>query len=285
MPPPTPRHTLPLGDVDPYTPSPAQPVRCRARPLGQDTHIEPHQHPWAQVAFCASGLIQVTVSPRAGAAQSCTVPPWRALWIPPGAEHAVTILEAAALHTLYIDPSAVPPGWTDCRMLVVGGLMAELIVQVDTERTRQAPHRQAALTTLLLDELQGADTQPLGVPLPRSDGDRRLRALCDAVMRAPARHGSLAAWASEMGASERTLARLFRTELGTSYHRWRQQVVLAHALPMLARGQPVGHVAAECGYTSESAFSAMFRATLGQAPSRFNARAATKEVLGKLQNM
>jgi transcriptional regulator GlxA family with amidase domain len=39
-------------------------------------------------------------------------------------------------------------------------------------------------------------------------------------------------------ASERTVARLFREELGTSYQQWRQQAILAHALPMLARGVP-----------------------------------------------
>lgn len=266
-------NTLPLGNVDLFIPTPARPVRCRARPLQHDTHIEPHQHPWAQVACCASGLIQVTVAPAAGAERSCTVPPSRALWIPPGALHAVTVLESATLHTLYIDPSAVPDGWHDCRMLVVSRLMAELMAQVDVGRSAEVPARQSALTTLLLDELRHADTQPLGVPLPRAGGDRRLRALCDAVMRAPTQHPTLAGWAEDIGASERTLARLFRTELGTSYQRWRQQVLLAHALPMLARGQPVGHVAAACGYASDSAFTAMFRTAMGQAPSQFAARA------------
>jgi len=65
------------------------------------------------------------------------------------------------------------------------------------------------------------------------------------------------------------VARLFRTELGTSYQQWRQQAVLAHALPLLARGMPINHVAAASGYASDSAFSAMFKAALGQSPSSF----------------
>ncbi|WOP17073.1 helix-turn-helix domain-containing protein [Ottowia sp. SB7-C50] len=36
----------------------------------------------------------------------------------------------------------------------------------------------------------------------------------------------------------------------------------------------MGQVAAACGYASESAFSAMFRAALGQSPSSFRARTA-----------
>jgi AraC-like DNA-binding protein len=65
------------------------------------------------------------------------------------------------------------------------------------------------------------------------------------------------------------MARLFREQLGTSYQQWRQQAILAHALPMLARGVPVSHVAASSGYASDSAFTAMFKTAMGQPPSHF----------------
>jgi AraC-like DNA-binding protein len=68
------------------------------------------------------------------------------------------------------------------------------------------------------------------------------------------------------------VARLFREELGTSYQQWRQQAILAHALPMLARGVPVSQVAASSGYASDSAFTAMFKAAMGQPPSLFQRR-------------
>ena len=45
--------------------------------------------------------------------------------------------------------------------------------------------------------------------------------------------------------------------------------VLAHALPLLTRGLPVSEVAAASGYASDSAFSAMFKAAMGQPPSYF----------------
>jgi AraC-like DNA-binding protein len=92
------------------------------------------------------------------------------------------------------------------------------------------------------------------------------------VLHEPGRRATLAGWAAEMGASERTMARLFRDELGTSYQQWRQQVVLAHALPLLARGASVSQVAAATGYASDSAFSAMFRSAMGQPPSHFQTR-------------
>ncbi len=266
---PAPR-ALPLGDTDPYRPTPQHPVRCRARQIDSDNQFEPHHHAWGQLAYCASGLMQVTVQQTP---ETITiVPPSRAVWIPPGVRHAVTIVEAAQLLTLYIDASVVPVNWTHARVMVVSPLLRELVHALN--RPRQPTVDAArALLTLLLHEMKHADTQPLGVPMPSaSGGDRRLRNLCEAVMQAPAQHATLAAWATHAGASERTLARLFRDELGTSFQRWRQQVVLAHAMPMLARGVSVGRVAEASGYASESAFSAMFKSAMGLPPTHLLAR-------------
>ena len=106
--------------------------------------------------------------------------------------------------------------------------------------------------------------------LPRVDsGDKRLRALCEAVLREPGNRASLAVLAAQVGASERTMARLFRQELGVGYQQWRQQVALSHALPMISQGASISDVAASSGYASDSAFSAMFKAAMGQPPSQF----------------
>lgn len=266
--------SMPAGDSAPFTPDPRRPVRVRARSMPTDTHLAPHQHAWAQLAYCASGIIQVTSAPHEGAREEITyiVPPSRAVWIAPGALHSVHAVEDAQLQTLYLDASATPAGWHGCRVLVVSPLLRELVHALDTPPLDSA--REALLAGLVLDELARADTQALGVPLPPlQGGDKRLRALCEAVLHQPARRATLAQWAADVGASERTVARLFREELGTSYQQWRQQAVLAQALPMLARGEPVSRVAAATGYASESAFTAMFKTAMGQPPSQFQARA------------
>jgi AraC-like DNA-binding protein len=254
-------------------------VRVRARSLPADTHLEPHRHPWSQLTYCASGIIQVMAEQDAKAGDEVTyiVPSSRAVWIAPGARHSVHVLEDAEFRTLYIDAAVTPPGWTGCRVLVVTPLLRELVQALDAPAPAQpAPAREHNLIQLTLDEIARADVQSLGVPLPHPEsGDKRLRALCEAVLRAPSQRSTLADWASGVGASERTLARLFREELGTSYQQWRQQAILAHALPMLARGVPVSHVAASSGYASDSAFTAMFKAAMGQPPSQFQGRAAS----------
>lgn len=266
----------PLGDPDAFRPSRQRPVRVRARKLSADSHLLPHAHPWAQVTYCSTGIVQATAEQHAGTGDEVTfiVPPSRAVWIAPGARHAVHVLEHAQLRTLYVDASVMPQGWERCRVLVVSPLLRELVRALDA--SQQVPRaREDRLAGLVIDEITHADVHELGVPLPHAqDGDKRLRALCEAVLRAPSERATLAEWAAVFGASERTMARLFREQLGTSYQQWRQQAILAHALPMLARGMPVSHVAASSGYASDSAFTAMFKAAMGEPPSRFQAKSA-----------
>lgn len=269
---------LAVTDTEPFTPSPQRPVRVRARSMPVDTHFEPHAHAWAQLAYCATGVVQVTAEQghQSGEEVTYIVPPSRAVWIAPGARHHITVLEAAEFRTLYIDASATPGQWQGCRVMVVSPLLREAIAALDTLPAQPwVPERERLLSALVLDEITRASTVALGVPLPHPHtGDKRLRALCDAILRAPGEHATLADWAEHRGASERTMARLFREELGLSYQQWRQQAVLAHALPLLARGQPVSLVAAASGYASDSAFSAMFKAAMGQPPSHFQAKKA-----------
>ncbi len=268
-------HVLP-ADAAHYAPTADRPVRVKARRLRADSRILPHSHDWAQVAFSTTGVLRVTA-----AAHTYIVPPSRAVWIPPGVEHVVTVVEDAELRTLYlhqtghdVGPAALrqPPAqdWRRCRVLEVSALLRELAQQLDTESDGPCSDRERCIGALLQDELCRAHPVPLGVGLP---ADKRLRALCDAVIDDPARHATLAGWAGEAGASVRTVARLFRAELGTTFAEWRQQVLLAKALAMAARKRPMSHIASELGYASASAFSAMVRRSVGMPPSRFFAAA------------
>lgn len=122
----------------------------------------------------------------------------------------------------------------------------------------------------MLDELRRANSLRLGVALPQ---DKRLRRLCEAMLDEPLRHADLDGWAAEVGASARTVSRLFRDELGSSCAQWRSQVLLARALTLAARKMPMNLIAHELGYASASAFTAMVTRTVGMPPSRFFAEA------------
>ena len=275
-----PRIITPPVDPGRFEPTPERPVRAKARLMAPDTEIQPHSHPWAQVAIAVSGVARIT----AGHA-TYLVPAWRAVWIPPQVEHVVTVVEAAELRTLYIHqlPQRVGPGvpraqqaaWQQCRVMEVSPLLRELVLQMHTgmdgqyQPTADFLARERRLGELALDELRHAAPVRLGIQLPQ---DKRLRMLCEAVLAAPTRDATLEAWAATAGASPRTVARLFRTELGTSFGPWRQQVLLARALTLAAQGRPMGLIAAELGYASASAFTAMVRRSVGAPPGRFFGR-------------
>lgn len=258
-----------IAPLDPqrYAPTEARPVRGKSRRLEADTRVAPHSHAWAQVAFSATGVTRVTADHN-----TYLVPPSRAVWIPPLVVHTVAVVQDADMRTLYVHPAApLDEAWRRCRVIEVSPLLRELVhvltdIDPDTPPGEADALRERCLGTLALDELRRAQPLPLGVALPQ---DKRLRHLCEAVLDAPTRHATLDGWAAESGASARTVARLFRDELGTSFVQWRHQVLLARALALAARGKPMSHIAAELGYASPSAFSAMVTRTVGMAPSRF----------------
>ena len=100
--------------------------------------------------------------------------------------------------------------------------------------------------------------------------ERRLaQTLCADIMAHPGSLRPLADRAQDIGASARTLIRLFPKETGLHYRQWVQQVHLAHAFEMLARGASVGSIAATLGYASPSAFTGMFRRLLGRTPQHY----------------
>lgn len=241
------------------TPTSLHPVRLIARDLDASELLMSHSHAWGQVTYALDGIVRVTV-----ANSTWIVPPMRAIWIPPRIMHEVETLEKARLRALYIHADV--PLFADggCEVLEVSALLRELILalaQVD-----RGEEREGMLSALIINELARSATLPIRVALP---ADKRLKALCEKLIGDPASPLTLGDWARQAGASGRTLARLFEKELGMSFGQWRQQVRLAHAAPLIARGVPLSRVAAELGYASQSAFSAMFKKTFGQSPSAF----------------
>ncbi len=261
------RVSLPPLDPQRYAPSAQRPVRAKARLLEQTVDIQAHSHSWGQLVFSISGAVRVNT-----AQSTYLVPPARAVWIAPELVHAVTAVERADLRTVYLHRApADTPAWQGCRVIEVTPLLRELVLQLAVSADAPVDAvREQAIANLVLDELRRANSLRLGVELPQ---DKRLRRLCEAMLDEPGRHADLDGWAAEVGASARTVSRLFRDELGSSYAQWRSQVLLARALTLAARKVPMSLIAAELGYASASAFTAMVTRTVGMPPSKFFAEA------------
>lgn len=249
-------------DVPGMDPTPERPVRIVPRDLDAAELLAAHKHTWGQVTYALEGVVRATVGSR-----TWIIPPQRALWIPPNVVHEIETLERARLRVLRVHADAAPFQGDQCEVVDVSVLLRELIVALTLADADGS--RESMLAALILDELARSATLPICVALPE---DKRLRTLCEMLIASPSSSLTLDDWATRVGASGRTLARLFERELGMSFGQWRQQVRLAHAAPLIAHGLPLSRVAAELGYASQSAFSAMFRKTFGQPPTAFFAR-------------
>lgn len=245
-------------------PSKSQPVTVHLRSPKTDLVVPSHQHPWAQIAYPYSGSIRVFASNT-----TWIVPSLRAVWIPPDVEHQVTMLGDVELRTIYVAPEAAPETLRRCMVFEVTDLLKALIEALRTnpsDGSAYADKRRKQLSQLILTELVQVSALSLGLPMPQ---DRRLQAMCKALTLDPGSTATLEEWAEVVGASSRTLARLFEQELGLGFGEWRQQLRLAAAIDLMGKRVPLNEVANKLGYANPAAFTVMFKRAFGVPPSQF----------------
>jgi transcriptional regulator GlxA family with amidase domain len=95
-----------------------------------------------------------------------------------------------------------------------------------------------------------------------------LQAIAQALYTNPADNTSLVELGRTIGASGRTLSRLFHDELGMTFYEWRTQLRIYQALVLLADGHDTTHVAHACGWANPSSFIAAFTNIIGTTPGR-----------------
>lgn len=237
-------------------------VTAMAKDFPAGARTGAHTHPRAQLLYAVEGVMRVSTPSGFWA-----LPPLRALWVPSGVPHEVEMVGAVSMRSLYVRADAASAYWPECQVIEVGGLLRELILALTAEPIDYPEDGRAGqIAALVQSELAAARVVPFQIPWPR---DRRLQAICAAILDQPGLSRSIEDWGDEVGASARTLIRLFQSELGLNYRQWVQQLRLADAVCRLALGEPVARVAASLGYRSASAFSAMFRRALGAPPQRY----------------
>lgn len=237
-------------------------VRSLAETYRTGGRIPRHDHPWGQLAYATTGVMHILTPGRAWVA-----PPTRAVWLPPHLPHEIVMQGETALRTLYIDPATAGRLSTTETVLEVAPLLRELILhilKIGMLGPGRADHER--LTGLLIDLLLEARPEDLFLPLPR---DSRALLLAERIQAAPGHRAGLAGLAPGVGASLRTLQRLFPEETGLSLEVWRQKARMIHAVALLSGGQSVTATALDCGYDSLSAFITAFRRQFGVTPGRY----------------
>ena len=190
--------------------------------------------------------------------------PTRALWIPAGVDHSVGSVGATEMTTLWLDPARCPVGW-DHTTVVAVGLLDTMLVGRLLDPTLSAPARTRT-EAVLFDVLEPIQADVLDLAMPTDD---RARRVAQGILFDPADDRTLLAWGRAVGASGRTLQRVFKSETGLSFNEWRTRARVADALRLLLTDRPIAAIAGDVGYTTSSAFGAAFRRVTGLPPSAF----------------
>lgn len=220
-----------------------------------------HSHRWAQLMYVSEGVL--TVRSDHG---WWVIPPQRAVWLLPGVRHTAGSSRPHHFCSLYVRPSlaTLPPA---CAVVAIEPLVRELLLAASGFGDRyEAGSAEERLIRVILDRLPVLPVVSLHLPEP---ADENLRRITDGLTGQPADSSPLRDWADLVGLTERTAARRFRSELGMTFARWRQQLRLLRALEKLAYGRSVTQVAFDVGYSDVSSFITMFRKALGKTPAQY----------------
>ncbi len=224
--------------------------------------IPPHHHPWGQLLYAWEGVMQVMAE-----GGIWITPPQRAVWIPPGVDHSIKAFKAVRLRNIYLSPEVMNGLPNHCQVVQVTPLLREMIAEVITyPPLYDVEGAQGRMVQVLLDCLKAAPFSPLHLPVPEQGA---LKAIADHLKQHPDDETTLDDWAAHLGTTSRTLARQFKKQTDMTFGQWRQQARLLEALTRLADHQPIATIAQDLGYSSQSAFSAMFKKALGVTPGMY----------------
>jgi len=224
--------------------------------------IAPHFHPEDQLVYATRGVMTVRTDHG-----TWVVPPRRAVWIPAKTPHSIVMSGPVSMRTLYLRVRMARSLPRNCCVVNVSPLLQELILHACRfPRMSRRVKSHAHLIDLILDQLETVQAIPLQLPTPADERAQRVAAI---LHRDPSDERSLAALCRHAGASKRTIERIFERETSLSLGKWRQQLRLLRSLQLLAAGEKITSAALEAGYSTPSAFIAMFRKALGTTPRQY----------------
>lgn len=235
--------------------------------VGWDVATPWHFHDMHQLLYAFDGAVEVE-----GRHGRYKVPRQFAVWIPAGAAHRTTIQKVAS-GSVFLAADIVRCTADSPRVIAAPALLREMTMHAMRWPLDRAEDSisEAYFTCFarLCEEWIGSEVQ---LVLP-SSSDPRIEAIM-AHTSADIATITLGAVCDRAGMSERTLRRHFRKAVGMTWEEYRQRLRLCVALDRLDRtALPIGVIAGDVGYESQTAFARAFRAVMGLAPGAYRRRA------------
>lgn len=218
-----------------------------------------HLHQKGQLLFSEQGAMTIILGN-----QLSVLPPQRLAWIPPGLPHQVKLNEVVNYRSIYIDTgiySHLPQTHTIWSVSPLLREILEVIALSDWQTNWLAGNRYGHWLQVLWDELTFGETENVQLPLP---ADYRFQKI-DFSALPPALHVLV----KTIGASEKTITRIFQRETGLGYQAWRQQWRLLKAIELLSEDMPLMEIALLLGFSSDSAFAQFFKKMTGKTPKHY----------------
>lgn len=221
--------------------------------------IDRHRHDEHQLVYVSVGVLAVQT-----AAGHWVTPSNRAVWLPAGTWHEHRFYGASCFHTVGFSVTDAVIDTDGPVIISVTDLLRELMIACTDDALTEPEQRR--IRGVLRDHCRRLPQQPVSLPTPR---DPRLTDACREMTRDLSAVRPLGDLARHCGTSERTLARLFRTEMGMTYPQWRNNVRVHQAMIYLAEGMTASATANSCGWATPSAFIESFRLATGQTPRAY----------------
>lgn len=242
------------------------PVYFRHAEFVPDSHTVAHKHAWGSLDYVAHGVMRYQVGD-----QRFMSPPQYAVWIPPNTEHSSYNAHAIVYRSVYLAEEHCQGLPEQPSTLAISDILKAILGDF-AAREVNIPERDVdiRLAQVFVDQLHQAPMQRCYLPYANHPG---LLSVLEAMQVNPGDNRPLIDWASLVHVSERTLARLFVRELGMSFGEWRQRLRFLASLEALESRRTVQEIAFDLGYSTSSAFIAMFQRQAGCTPEHYRRQA------------
>ena len=224
-----------------------------------------HKHPWHQVIFPFDGILQTKV----GNLQY-VVPHSGMLFIPAHTYHESFVIAETKFIGVYFNPKANIGYPLSTKAVTSTPLIRELIIHIakiySANELKNQDSNSIKAVDVLIELINGSDTYDISLLLP---SDKRLMIIFNEFLQNLQLDKTLSDWAKQVGASERTLSRLFTKDLGMSFPLWRQHVRLISSLSLLESKLSIQQIAYSIGYNSDSSYIFAFKKLFKQTPKQY----------------
>lgn len=230
---------------------------------GLDIETPWHFHDFHQLLYAFEGSVEVESE-----FARYKVPHQFAAWIPAGTVHR-TAIQKVRSGSVFLSTDMIDFSVNSVRVIPVSNLMREMVIHamrwpIDGEDDDFSLAYFNCFAKLCSEWV----TREVTLVLPSSD-DPRINAIMK-FTHANILRVTLQDVCKVVGMSERSLRRHFQKAMGISWEDFRLRVRMYTAIESLdTTSKPIGVIAAEVGYASQTAFARAFKSIMGIGPTAY----------------